>query len=143
MFVGMSAPMRRVAAVLIAAALATPVAYGAATATTPKRLDGGKKLYRKFCGQCHALREARAVGFGIGGTAKSRKGEVDLGGPSFDKLRVTILQSQLAITGVWDGHSKVMTIMTHPQIKLVSQYIAAATRDHKYRATLPSDTLYG
>src|SRR5689334_20840066 len=38
----------------------------AATAGQPSAavLDTGMKAYRQFCGQCHALKEARAVGFG-------------------------------------------------------------------------------
>jgi mono/diheme cytochrome c family protein len=138
-----SAPLRLAVVVLAALALIAPAAYAISAAQTPANLEGGKKLYRKFCGQCHALKEAKAVGFGLGATNKSGKGETDLAGPSFNELRVTALQSQLAITGVWDGHGKVMTLMTHAQIKLVSKYIASATRDHKYKATLPSDTLYG
>ena len=101
-----------------------PAAYGLATAKTPARLDGGKKLYKKFCGQCHALKEARAVGIGLGATGNSGKGETDLAGPSFNELRVTAHQCMLAITGVWDGHAKVMTLMTHDDIHLVSDYIA-------------------
>ncbi len=134
-----SVPLRVFIFVLIAVVLIAPAAYGLATAKTPARLEGGKKLYRKFCGQCHALKEARAVGIGIGATGKKEKGETDLAGPSFDPLRVTAHQCMLAITGVWDGHGKVMTLMTHADIRLVSDYVQAATKDHKYKATLPSD----
>ena len=116
-----------------------PAAYGISAAKTPPSLDGGKKLYKKFCGQCHALKEARAVGIGIGATGKTQKGETDVAGPSFDPLRVTAHQTKLAIMGVWDGHAKVMTLMTHADIDLVARYVQAATKDHKYKATLPSD----
>ena len=125
----------------LAVALIAPAAYGLATgqastsAQTPARLDGGKKLYRQFCGQCHALKEAKAVG--AGSAQKSKYGED--GGPSFNELKVTAHQSLLAIIGVWDGHSKVMTLMTRSEINLVSKYVEAATKDHKYKATLPSD----
>ena len=127
---------------MFALALIAPAAYGLAQkqgAQTPARLDGGKKLYRQFCGQCHALKEARAVG--AGSIKKTGYGEE--GGPSFNPLRVTAHQCLLAITGVWDGHAIVMTRMTRAEIKLVSDYVQAATRDHKYKATLPSDDLYG
>ena len=106
---------------------------------TPARLEGGKKLYRKFCGQCHSLKEARAVGFG----AASANGPGELGGPSFNPLRVTAQQCLLAITGVWDGHNKVMTLMTRDEIRLVGNYVQAATKDHPHKATLPSDSMYG
>ena len=72
------------------------------------------------------------------GSAQKRKYGED-GGPSFNELKVTAHQSLLAITGVWDGHSKVMTLMTRSEINLVSKYVEAATKDHKYKATLPSD----
>jgi mono/diheme cytochrome c family protein len=102
---------------------------------TKKIYEDGRKLYRKYCGQCHALKEARAVGAGSG--AKLGPGEE--GGPSFVELRVTALQSKLAIHGVWDGHSRIQTLMTHKEINLVSEYTQAATKDHKYKAMLPSD----
>ena len=104
-------------------------------AQTPARLDGGKKLYRQFCGQCHALKEARAVGFG----AAKRASTASSAGRASTSSSVTAQQSLLAITGVWDGHSKVMTLMTRAEIKLVSEYVQAATKDHKYKASLPSD----
>jgi mono/diheme cytochrome c family protein len=130
-----SALLRLAVFAAFALALITPAAYGLATAQTPARLEGGKKLYRQFCGQCHALKEARAVGFG----SANKSGAGELGGPSFNELKVTAHQCLLAVTGVWDGHSKVMTLMTRAQITLVSNYVQAATKDHKYKATLPSD----
>jgi mono/diheme cytochrome c family protein len=133
-----SVPLRVGILAALAVALFTPAAYGLTRAQTPARLDGGKKLYRQFCGQCHALREALAVG--AGSAQKSKYGEE--GGPSFNDLKITAHQSLLAITGVWDGHSKVMTLMTRAEITLVSNYVQAATRDHKYRATLPSDAFH-
>ena len=131
----MSGPLRVAIFVAIAAVFVAPAAYALVEAQTPARLEPGKKLYRKYCGQCHALKEARAVGAGAG--AKLGPGEE--GGPSFNELRVTALQCKLAITGVWDGHAKIMTLMTHREINLVSEYTAAATKDHKYKATMPSD----
>jgi hypothetical protein len=125
--------------VLIAAALIAPAAYGLAAAKTPPRLEPGRKLYKKFCGQCHALKEAKAIGVGIGATGNTDKGVEDLAGPSFDPLRVTAHQSRLAIQGVWDGHSRVITLLTYKDIDLVSEYVQAATKDHPYRATMPSD----
>ena len=144
----MSGPFRLAIFLVVALAFVAPAAYGlatvqttptAATALTPARLDGGKKLYRKFCGQCHSLKEARAVGFG----AADPNGPGELGGPSFNPLRVTAQQCELAISGVWDGHGKVMTLMTRADITLVGKYVQAATKDHPHKATLPSDSLYG
>jgi mono/diheme cytochrome c family protein len=140
-----SAPFRFALFVAVALGLVAPAAFGMAklqtaqSAVTPARLDGGKKLYRQFCGQCHSLKEARAVGFG----AASPNGPGDLGGPSFNPLRVTAQQCLLAIQGVWDGHSRVITHMTHDQIRLVGNYVQAATKDHPHKATLPSDSMYG
>jgi mono/diheme cytochrome c family protein len=131
-----SVRLRAVVFAVLAVGLITPAAYGLVRAQTPASLNGGKTLYRKYCGQCHALLEAKAVGFG---SASSATGG-DLGGPSFNPLKVTAQQCILAIEGVWDGHSKVMTLMTRSQIQLVSQYIQSATRDHKFKATLPSDS---
>ena len=103
-----SVPLRVALFAVLAVALITPAAYGLSRtyeAQTPAKLAGGKKLYRQFCGQCHALREALAVG---AGSAQNSKYGAE-GGPSFNTLKVTAQQSQLAIVGVWDGHSKVMT----------------------------------
>ena len=44
----------------------------------------GRQLYRKFCGQCHALTAANAVGFG----SNNKNGYGELGGPSFNERRV-------------------------------------------------------
>lgn len=136
--VAVSVPLRVGIFAVLAVALIAPAAYGLSRAQTPANLDGGKKLYRQFCGQCHALKEARAVGFG----SANKNGAGELGGPSFNELRVTAQQSLLAITGVWDGHSKVMTLMTRSEINLVSKYVQSATRDHKYKASLPSDAFH-
>ncbi len=62
--------VRLVALLFLALALTAPLATGATglrsstAADKPSTLEAGKKIYRQFCGQCHALKEARAVGFG-------------------------------------------------------------------------------
>ena len=81
----------------------------------------------------------RAQGSAARSASAPRASTAISAGPSFNELRVTAHQSLLAITGVWDGHSKVMTLMTRAEVKLVSDYLQAATKDHKYKATLPSD----
>ncbi len=105
------------------------------TATVPAKYEPGKKLYRKFCGQCHALKEARAVGFG----SANKEGAGELGGPSFNPLKISAHLSVLAVLGTWDGHQKVVTLMTWKQINDVAEFIQVATRDHPHIAKLPSD----
>jgi mono/diheme cytochrome c family protein len=119
----------------LALAVGAYAARDAGSAQTPAKYEAGKKLYRQFCGQCHALKEARAVGFG---SAKS-SGPGDLPGPSFNGLRVPARYSVLAITGVWDGHSKIAPKVTWRQINQVANYVQAATRDHSHLAQMPSD----
>ncbi len=68
----------RIAVLLPIAAIMAAVAVGCALAArgsttthvaagtgTPSQLEIGKQLYRKYCGQCHALIAALAAGFGI------------------------------------------------------------------------------
>lgn len=105
------------------------------TAQVPAKYEPAKKLYRQFCGQCHELKEARAVGFG----SAKKSGAGELGGPSFDPLRVPWRLSVLAVLGTWDGHQKIMRQMTWKQIYDVAYFIQAATRDHKHLAEMPSD----
>jgi len=124
-----------VLALAIGTAIGAQAAHHGGTALVPAKYAGGEKLYRQYCGQCHALKEARAVGFG---SAKS-KGLGELGGPSFNELRVPSRFSVLAVTGVWDGHAKVAPQMTWKQIDQVAAYIQSATRDHPHLAQMPSD----
>jgi mono/diheme cytochrome c family protein len=139
----------RVATVLsltLAFAATAGVAFTATAGTFAEALpkpgtakyERGKKLYRKYCGQCHALKEARAVGFGTGETDK--KGvQTDLPGPSFNDLRVSKHLNVLAITGLWEGHDKVAAQMTWTQVYEVSEFVASATRKHKRVAIKPAD----
>jgi len=89
-------------------------------------LEIGKKSYRQFCGQCHALKEARAVGFG---SAKT-KGVGEDGGPSFNQLKVSYQMCLASVTMLFGGHEKVVRKMTWEQIKDVSKFVQWATRDH-------------
>jgi mono/diheme cytochrome c family protein len=98
-------------------------------------MEAGKKLYRKYCGQCHALSAARAVGFGTGGT-KRALGED--GGPSFDTLRVPYSLSILAVTVPWAGHEVISHKMTWSQVRQTADYIAIVTKTHK-RLAQPID----
>ncbi len=88
----------------------------------------GKALYRKYCGNCHALKEALAAGFG---------GNSELGpdgGPSFNDLRVPANLSIVAVTEDFGGHEYVVKKMTWQQIYDVSAFAAQATRSHPYLA---------
>jgi len=123
------------AAFVLAVASGTPAVHAAVTAEVPARFERGKTVYRKFCGHCHALKEARAVGFG----AARKLGPGEDGGPSFNPLKVPYELSVLAVTGTWDGHDKIRKKMTWTQIHEVSVFVEAATKDHRHLAELPSD----
>ncbi len=106
---------------------AAGVAGDPVSAGKSAKLTVGTKLYRKYCGQCHALREARAVGFG----SAKKTGLGEDGGPSFDRLRVPFNLSVLAITAPWVGHELVHEKMTWTQVRQVAEYIETVTKDHK------------
>lgn len=113
---------------LAAATVLTTLVVGAHAAVTPTAspatMADGKRLYRKYCGQCHALRVALAAGFG------SNNGLGTDGGPSFDRLRVPFRLSVLAIKQPFIGHEKLVHRMTWTQIRQVSTYVAVVTRNH-------------
>jgi mono/diheme cytochrome c family protein len=97
-----------------------------------KRLETGKRLYRKYCGQCHALTAARAAGFG------SNRGLGKDGGPSFNNLRVPYGLSVLLINQASNGHERLFHKLTWAEIRDVSAFLAAATKDHPLLAR-PTD----
>ena len=132
---GMSLRLRIAAASVLAVGLSAPAVHAAMTASVPAKYEPAKKLYRTFCGQCHALKEARAVGAG----SDKKGGLGEDGGPSFNPLKINSHLSVLAVTGTWDGHQKVVTRMTWKQIYDVAKFIQVATRDHPHVARLPSD----
>jgi mono/diheme cytochrome c family protein len=113
---------------LAALLIAVPVTYS--LAATPKLVQSaaGKKVYRKYCGQCHALNEALAAGFG------SDKGLGTDGGPSFNNLKVPYNLSIIAVTEIFGGHELVVKKMTWDQLNQVSAFVAAATKNHPYLA---------
>ena len=114
------------AAVLLSASDYALAAGGAGDPAAAAKLEAGKRLYRKYCGQCHALREARAVGFG----SNKKKGFGKEGGPSFNKLRVPYNLSVQAVSVPWVGHEVLFRTMTWTQVKGVAAYIATVTKDH-------------
>jgi mono/diheme cytochrome c family protein len=85
----------------------------------------GKRLYRQYCGQCHALVQALAAGFG------SNNGLGQDGGPSFDTLRVPFNLSVVAVTTPWAGHEVVNSKMTWTEVKQVARYVQIVTKDHR------------
>ena len=98
--------MRLALVLVLVTALAVPVAT-ALSAKRPTRqvtLAEGRKLYRKYCGQCHALKEARAVGFG------QDKGKTEPG-PSLDSLRVE--EGRLPVQVFFGGRSLFPEAMNH------------------------------
>ncbi len=100
------------------------------TALAGVNLAQGKALYRKYCGQCHALTAALAAGFG------SDKGLGTDGGPSFNDLDVPFNLSIVAVTEQFGGHELVVKRMTWPQLRLVSSFVAAATKTNPYLARI-------
>jgi hypothetical protein len=125
----------RLAVVLsVVAALAVPAAHGLAArqgaeALSPKQLVDGRKLYRKYCGQCHALKAARAVGFG------QDKLKTDPG-PAFDHLRVPWGLSVSAIVLAIGGHETIYEKMSWKELYDVSKYLDAVTRKNPILATI-------
>src|SRR5262249_18010872 len=82
----------------------------------------GKRGYRTYCGQCHALAEALAAGFG----AENKFGQD--GGPSFNELRVSAALSISAITELFGGHEIVLKKMNWAHIHDVSAFVEAARK---------------
>ena len=115
---------------LLVLALGVPIAHAATAPAKPKvtaaMMVEGRKLYRKYCGQCHALDDARAVGIG----SAKKKGVGEDGGPGFNQLKVSYQMSMASVTGLFDGHDKVIRKMTWKQVHDVSKYVQWATRDH-------------
>jgi len=110
----------------VASVSAEPSHAAPSAQPTSEALVVGKKAYREFCGQCHALKEANAVGFG---SAKD-KGVGQDGGPSFNQLKVSYQMCLASVTMLFGGHEKVIRKMTWQQIKDVSKFVQFATRDH-------------
>jgi hypothetical protein len=122
----------RLKAVVVAATLLAVLSAGGALAsigaqkTDPSAttLAQGKQLYRKYCGQCHALNAALAAGFG------SNNGLGTNGGPSFNNLRVPFSLSVLAVKQPFIGHEVLIHKMTWTQITEVAAFVATVTKHH-------------
>jgi hypothetical protein len=107
----------------LAVTLALPSFAGAATRppASAATLEKGRKLYRKYCGQCHALKAANAVGFG------QEKLKTDPG-PSLNNLRVSWNLCVSAIVLAIGGHETIQDKMTWQEISDVSSFVEKVTR---------------
>jgi mono/diheme cytochrome c family protein len=120
------------AAAFVIASAVSALGIGAANDPTATSQDNGKRIYRKYCGQCHALRAARAVGFGSnGGLGKD-------GGPSFNLLRVPYSLSMSLLTQASNGHEQVTHKLRWVEIRDVARFTDAATK-HNPVLALPTD----
>ena len=126
-----------IAAIMAAVAVGCALAARGATTThvaagtgTPSQLEIGKQLYRKYCGQCHALIAALAAGFG------SDKGLGTDGGPNFNNLKVPFNLSIVAVTEQFGGHELVVKRMTWDQLNQVAAFTATATKFNPYLARI-------
>jgi mono/diheme cytochrome c family protein len=90
--------------------------------TTSTASTLGRQLYRRYCGQCHALAKALSAGFG-----NNTKGIGRNGGPSFNDLRVSYAASVTAVTEPTGGHEKVRTMIPAKQLIELATYIARTT----------------
>jgi mono/diheme cytochrome c family protein len=118
--------------IVLAVALATPITLALAATKpppTPKNMAEGRKLYRKYCGQCHVLTVARAVGAG------QDKPNTDAG-PSLDNLRVSWNLTVAAIVLAFSGHETIQHEMSWAEIAIVSTYVEKVTRHHKIPAKI-------
>jgi mono/diheme cytochrome c family protein len=135
----LSARTRTAAVLVVVLALVAPAALALAAEKpkptsvkpriTQKIYDDGRKLYRKYCGQCHALKAARAVGFGPNKPNSEP-------GPSLDSLRVSWNLSVQAIVLAISGHETISTKMTWKEISDVSAFVEKATKNHPIPAKI-------
>jgi mono/diheme cytochrome c family protein len=109
-----------------------PAARSAASQPAASQLVVGKRLYRQYCGQCHALSQALSAGFGSSG------GLGQNGGPSFNELRIPYVFSIEAVTEPTGGHELVSKRISMTQLSEVAAYIAKTTV-HNPIPALPTD----
>jgi len=127
-------PRLRLAVFCVFAVAVLASAAGVWSSRDSTRVKGdvvaGKRAYRTYCGQCHALAEALAAGFG----AENKFGQD--GGPSFNELKVSASLSISAITELFGGHEIVLKKMNWTQIHDVSAFVEVATKKHPIVAKL-------
>jgi hypothetical protein len=112
-------------------AVSVPAGTAWALKAPPSRqtVEQGRKLYRKYCGQCHALKEANAVGFG------QAKLDTDPG-PSLNSLRVSWNLCVQAIVLAISGHETIQSKMSWKEIDQVSAFVEQATKNHPIPAKI-------
>ena len=93
----------------------------------------GKRLYRKYCGECHALSAALSAGFG-----SSNGGLGPDGGPSFNDLRIPYLYRVDAVSEPTGGHELVRKRISMTDLREVATYVAKMTARNPIPA-LPTD----
>lgn len=111
--------------VAVAAWTGSAATASPAVPTTTNATAVGKLLYRRYCGQCHALAAALSAGFGNNTNGIGRNG-----GPSFNDLRVPYQASVTAVTEPTGGHEKLRTTIAPKQLTEVATYIAKTTINH-------------
>jgi mono/diheme cytochrome c family protein len=125
-----------VAVVVLVLAVGSVDSFGAvkpAVSTSPSSTAEGKVLYRKYCGQCHALAQALAAGFG-----NNSKGIGANGGPSFNNMRIPFVLSVSVVEEPTGGHEGVKPKIAWTQLRKVATYLARAT-SHNPLPALPTD----
>src|SRR5438876_116945 len=108
-----------VASIVLAVSAVAATRSIAATSPSAARATGdlvaGRKLYRQFCGKCHALDAALSAGFG----SSNKFGFGEYGGPSFNLLRVPYAFSVTAVAQPTGGHEIVKAKITSRQLHTV------------------------
>ncbi len=118
---------------VVAILSAVPAAYSVVK-TTPaasissSQLVAGKRLYRQYCGQCHALSSSLAAGFGSG------NGLGQNGGEDFNTLKVSSNLCIVAVTGQFGGHALVQKHLNWTQLTEVANFVASATKNNSILA---------
>jgi hypothetical protein len=123
--------------VAVALAVVVPLCAGAGGSAggaarppvTAATLEKGRTLYRKYCGQCHALKAANAVGFG---QAKLKTDP----GPSLNSLRVSWNLCVSAIVLAISGHETIQSKMSWQEIADVSSFVERVTRENPIPAKI-------
>jgi hypothetical protein len=114
-------------------AVALPLSGPAVAAARPPVsvvvLERGRVLYRRFCGQCHALRAANAVGFG-----QARLGTDP--GPSLNSLRVSWNLCVSAVVLAIGGHETIQGKMSWREVSDVSSFVERVTRGNPIPAKI-------